>query len=452
MNKQECDDILYRKQFITEKFDPCCSVLLERGGVLAVHAPFGYGKSKFAQYYKEYLNKEKETNRAIIIDAFLHDYTDNPFIAIHKSIGKLVDYDEEMNKLGREILIAVAEECVSSIPILRKFNPSRKLFERNLEEIIEKYINGLKNLASNKPITIIIDELDRCRPDYAICFLERIKHYFRPVPNIFFILMINKDHLFQSIKYVYGMENKEDAASYFEKFLSYRIIELPLLSEEELRNGQSVKKESSFSYKMLRSKLQKFLENNKENEQAYENFIETASAFLHALDMNYRYHEQVDIGIDIHLKVLKKDQLFTKDTARVNAYLLVLSLGKPDIFKMLKEGQSNGHELAYELFNEIESKFCEYGNHIATKAENGQKAEKDIKGFFNYFKSIHYLAIEENILKKPNERTEIVDKLKDRRETEIYGFGTFKTEIYGFDTFKPETIRNRFRTLTQNIL
>lgn len=447
MNKQEGDDIFYddlldRKQFITEKFVPCCSALLIRGGVLAVHAPFGYGKSKFAKYYKEHLNKETENRGAIIIDAFLHDYTDNPFIAIHKSIGELVGYDEEMNKLGREILKASAKEVLSLVPILRKFNLSNKSFERSLEQIIKQYIERLRKLASHKPITIIIDELDRCRPDYAVCFLERIKHYFGPVPNILFILMINKDHLFQSIKYVYGMENKEDAANYFEKFLSYRIIELPLLSEEELKREQSVEKKSSFSYNMLRSKLQKFLENNKENEQAYENFIETASAFLHALDMNYRYHEQVDIGIDIHLKVLKKDQLFTKDTARLYAYLLVLSLGKPDIFKMLKEGQSNRHELAYDLFNEIESKFCEYGNHIATKAENGQKAKEEIKGFFNYWKDIHYLAIEENILKKPNERTEIVDKLKDRRET----------QIYGFDNLNAQTIRNRFRTLTQNIL
>ncbi len=70
MNKQEGDDIFYddlldRKQFITKKFAPCCSALLGRGGVLAVHAPFGYGKSKFAQYYKEYLNKENPLIRQL---------------------------------------------------------------------------------------------------------------------------------------------------------------------------------------------------------------------------------------------------------------------------------------------------------------------------------------------------------------------------------------------------
>lgn len=447
MNKQEGNDIFYddlldRKQFITKKFVPCCSTVLKRGGVLAVHAPFGYGKSKFAQYYKEYLNKENPPNKAIIIDAFLHDYIDDPFIAIHKSIGQLVDYDEEMNKLGREMLKASAKEFFDAVPILRKTNLSNKLFEPSLECIIGQYIKKLEKLANDTPITIIIDELDRCRPDYTVHFLERVKHYFLPVPNILFILMINKDHLFQSINHVYGIENKEDAANYFEKFLSYKIIELPLLSEEELKRKQSVEKESAFSYNMLRSKLQKLRENNKEDEQSYEMFIETASAFLHALNLNYRYHEQVDISIDIHLKVLKKAQLFTKDTARRYAYLLVLSLGRPDIFKMLQEGKNEGHELAYNLFTEIESKFCAYGNHIPVKDENGKKAEEDIRGFFNYWKDIHYLAIEENVLKKPNERTEIVDKLKDRRET----------QIYGFDALDTQTIKRQFVSWTQSIL
>ena len=179
MNKQENggifhDDVLDRKQFIDRVFYPCCSTLLKRGGVLAVHAPFGYGKSKFAQYYKEYLNKEKLPNQAIIIDAFLHDYIDNPFIAIHKSIGQLVGYDEELHKLGKEILIASAQEIFDLVPILRKINSSSKLSKPSIDGVIKQYTTRLEKLANDTPITIIIDELDRCRPDYAVHFLERM--------------------------------------------------------------------------------------------------------------------------------------------------------------------------------------------------------------------------------------------------------------------------------------
>ena len=445
MNKQEnvCfhDDLLDREKFITNVFNPCCNILQTRGGVLAVHAPFGYGKSKFAQYYKEHLNIQNNTDKVIIIDAFLHDYIDDPFLAIHKSVGQLIGYDQEMHKLGREILMASAKEIFDLVPILRKSNLSNKLLKPNLEEVIKQYIERLTKLASYKPITIIIDELDRCRPDYAVHFLERVKHYFRPIPNVLFILMINKDQLFQSIGHVYGIEDKKDITNYFEKFLSYRIIDLPILSEEELKRGQSVEKESSYSYKVLYSKFQPRIKNSEEN-VLYTPFIETAAAFLYALDLNYRYHDQVYLGIDIYLKTLGKDQFFTEKKARLYAYLLVLSLRRPDIFKMLKEGQSNGHELAYDLFNEIESKFCEYGNHIARKDENGKKAEEHIKGFFNYFNNIHYLAIEENISKEPDKRKKIVDKFNNSTEN----------KIYDFDNLNAQTIRNRFRTLTQNIL
>jgi len=446
MNEQKVDvtfhdDQLDRKKFITENFYPCCDVLLKRGGVLAVHAPFGYGKSKFAQYYKEYLNKEKNTHRAIIIDAFLHDYTDNPFIAIHKSIGELVGYDKEMNELGGEILKASIKEVLSLVPILRKFSVSNKLFERSLEQIIKQYIERLEKLASNKPITIIIDELDRCRPDYAVCFLERIKHYFRPVPNILFILMVNKDHLFQSINHVYGMQNREDATSYFEKFLSYRIIELPLLSEEELKKGQHVKEDDSFSFRMLKKTLQLALTDTKHYKELDSYYTQTASAFLHALDLNYRYHEQVVISLDIHLAILKEKSFFKKETARLWAYLLVLSIGRPSIFKMLREGQNKGHEEAYNLFTKIESKFPEYGNHIAVKDENSEKAKEDIRGFFNYFKNIHYLVKEE---KESEQRQDVVKQFQD--------YYIEETKVYGFGNLQHDTIKNRFVTLTQNIL
>ena len=436
MNKQENGgifhgDVLDRKQFIDRVFYPCCSTLLKRGGVLAVHAPFGYGKSKFAQYYKEYLNKEKLPNQAIIIDAFLHDYIDNPFIAIHKSIGQLVGYDEELHKLGKEILIASAQEIFDLVPILRKINSSSKLSKPSIDGVIKQYTTRLEKLANDTPITIIIDELDRCRPDYAVHFLERIKHYFGPVPNILFILMINKDQLFKSIGNVYGIEDKNDITNYFEKFLSYRIIELPMLSEEELNRGQSVEKENSYSYKILYSKFLTKISGNNNDRQAYIRFIETAAAFLHALELNYRYHDQVYLGIEIILAIIKKEQFFTKDTARVYAYLLVLSLSRPDIFKMLKEGQSIGHKLAHDLFNEIESRFYYYGSHSEIKDK------ESINKFFMDFKHVHYVA------------AEIENETKPR---EYNGFIESNFLIIYFEDPHPEPIRRQFQSWTNNIL
>ena len=54
-----------------------------------------------------------------------------------------------------------------------------------------------------RPLVVVIDELDRCRPDYAISLLEIVKHFFS-VPNIHFILGVNLDALCHSVKVRYG--------------------------------------------------------------------------------------------------------------------------------------------------------------------------------------------------------------------------------------------------------
>lgn len=43
-------------------------------------------------------------------------------------------------------------------------------------------------------MVVFIDELDRCKPDYAIRLLERIKHYFGD-ERITFVLSLNMDEL-----------------------------------------------------------------------------------------------------------------------------------------------------------------------------------------------------------------------------------------------------------------
>ncbi|WP_278353192.1 KAP family P-loop NTPase fold protein, partial [Chryseobacterium gleum] len=67
---------------------------------------------------------------------------------------------------------------------------------------LEKFINKTE---SSKPLIFIIDELDRCRPSYAVDVLEQMKHFFS-VSGIVFILSIDKKHLASSICGYYGSE------------------------------------------------------------------------------------------------------------------------------------------------------------------------------------------------------------------------------------------------------
>ena len=64
------------------------------------------------------------------------------------------------------------------------------------------------------PMVFIIDELDRCRPTFAIELLERVKHIF-DVPNLVFVFGINRDELCTSLQSIYG---EIDASVYLRRF------------------------------------------------------------------------------------------------------------------------------------------------------------------------------------------------------------------------------------------
>ena len=75
-----------------------------------------------------------------------------------------------------------------------------KIFKERLTALIE-YLSEQDDI--NLPIYIFVDELDRCRPNYAIELLEGIKHLFG-VPGVYFVVATNLSQLSESVKAVYG--------------------------------------------------------------------------------------------------------------------------------------------------------------------------------------------------------------------------------------------------------
>ena len=84
----------------------------------------------------------------------------------------------------------------------------------DLKDSIRAFIDTLIQEKGNRLI-IFIDELDRCKPDYAIRLLERIKHYFDD-ERITFVFSVNLNQLQWTVKAYYG--NSFDATGYLEKF------------------------------------------------------------------------------------------------------------------------------------------------------------------------------------------------------------------------------------------
>jgi predicted KAP-like P-loop ATPase len=78
-------------------------------------------------------------------------------------------------------------------------------FKKELKKFIDEECDG-------KPLVFIIDELDRCKPDYAVNVLECIKHFFS-VEGIVFVLSIDKEQLCNAVKGFYGSDSI-DSSSY----------------------------------------------------------------------------------------------------------------------------------------------------------------------------------------------------------------------------------------------
>jgi hypothetical protein len=89
---------------------------------------------------------------------------------------------------------------------------------------ITEQLKSLPRADNSLPVKLIIlvDELDRCRPNYAISMLERIKHLF-DIEGVAFIIATDTEQLCASIKGVYG--SAFDAQTYLRRFfvLTYRL-------------------------------------------------------------------------------------------------------------------------------------------------------------------------------------------------------------------------------------
>lgn len=86
------------------------------------------------------------------------------------------------------------------------------MLKHEIKQWVEAIIGKKKKQA---PAFILIDELDRCRPSYAVEMLETIKHIF-DIPGVVFILATDTEQLQHAIKVVYG--EGFNASAYLRRF------------------------------------------------------------------------------------------------------------------------------------------------------------------------------------------------------------------------------------------
>lgn len=87
-------------------------------------------------------------------------------------------------------------------------------FRINVESVLSKVSH---THSKHLPLFVLVDELDRCRPTYAIETLEQIKHLFN-IDDIVFVIATDSSQLSHSVKAVYGAEF--EAERYLNRFFN----------------------------------------------------------------------------------------------------------------------------------------------------------------------------------------------------------------------------------------
>ena len=237
---------------------------------MVIDGSWGTGKTEFCQKLIRLMQQQHPDYRPVYIDAFRSDHSGEPLLALLAEIIKACtpeDTGEQPSEQRKNITRKVAKAARFGIKTVVKAAASHLLkqstddlaeefqqimndgqdadslaetvtdatatiashtIDATVEALLKEQIEAeknletlkacLKELAAEKPIILFIDELDRCRPDYAVDMLEVIKHVF-DVENVKVVLVTNTKQLRAAINHRYGVE--VDAQKYLDKFLKY---------------------------------------------------------------------------------------------------------------------------------------------------------------------------------------------------------------------------------------
>lgn len=243
---------------------------------MVIDGGWGTGKTEFCHKLIN-LMKEDDTHHLIYIDAFKADHANEPLMAILAEVIKVLPSEDEKQGFIKKALPAVrfglktvAKAGVSHLlrqdaaDVANDFDKeiqktADKAIDATVESLLKDHVKAEQNLkalqealreiAKEKPIVLFVDELDRCRPDFAVDMLEIMKHTFG-VEGVSFVLVTNTQQLKASINHCYG--SSVDAQRYLDKFLKFSFK----LSEEHSLNNYDYTHVSESHFRELVNKSQ----------------------------------------------------------------------------------------------------------------------------------------------------------------------------------------------------
>ena len=328
---------------------------------LIIDGKWGTGKTEFCFKLKNLIEADNSNKYKVgYVNAFQADHANEPLLTLIAEVASFYGEKDDKRKnfiknaipylrlisgiglkaglgfaLGR-YAANISEDFKDGLEAIE--DGSDSLIDQSLESMIKDQVEAEKNLstlrdalsdiASTNPIILLIDELDRCRPDFAVMMLETIKHVF-DVKNVQIVLITNAEQLKATIKHSYGSDT--DSHSYLYKFFKYQ-INLPTTGKDA--DNKSVENNVTYFEKVVRdSKVisQEFKDNK---------FIYEVSRSVEISPLSLRNVEQVVRCIETLIVFEDKEE--SKQPIPEQIIMVLLSftyIAKKELLTEIMEGK-----------------------------------------------------------------------------------------------------------------
>ena len=332
--------------------------------VLAVDAAWGTGKTTFLAMWAHHLRKIKFP--VVEFNAWETDFSGDPFIALSTELAEgvknnpnkkdLTEKIDSLKKLAKQLLklatsgvIRFSTGGILDIdPLLEKQSDHvpQSSTEHRLNEYLDakKYIKEFKDVLQdlavalsesheNRPLIVVIDELDRCRPSYAVELLEVVKHLFG-VDRIVFVLAINRSELAHSVRALYG--SGFDADNYLRRFFD---VDFQLPEPER----------KAFIDSMIEAiNIKEYFERTLDENVYAKALPDLLQAFFSDPDLNLRTIAQAIHRLGLVFASLRSDQ---RSFIPMAVVLLIIRTIDSDLYYKLIRGEITDSEVVKTVFD-----------------------------------------------------------------------------------------------------
>ena len=243
-------DALNRCEFLNNLFKIISGLSnTKKTASVALNGQWGCGKSFVLDMLEEKLSvfhsSQQDINGKYFVfryNCWQYDYYEEPIMAIVSSLYDTLNkyewlkdekHQEYVDKffaisrvgleLARQLTLNKLNVDLEELKKAYEGKVEKQEFDKyfTLNEAIEEYKCVLGEVAKERPVLIIVDELDRCLPEYAIKVLERLHHIFYGVENVIVLMAYDEDQIEYTVEEIFGKET--DVNNYLRKFVDYKL-------------------------------------------------------------------------------------------------------------------------------------------------------------------------------------------------------------------------------------